>query len=76
MMIRRLGAALAAVAGGFPQPLIGGLGEPQIGRVTHDRDSVVARRRGGLAAGVPAADDTIRFALRHRPEGLVGFGLG
>ena len=27
-------------------------------------------------SGLPAADDTIGFALRHRPEGLVGFGLG
>ncbi|WKN49729.1 adenosine deaminase [Nocardioides sp. Arc9.136] len=27
-------------------------------------------------AGVPSADATLDFALRHRPEGLVGFGLG
>ena len=27
-------------------------------------------------SGVPAADATLDFALRHRPEGLVGFGLG
>ncbi|WP_395693656.1 adenosine deaminase [Nocardioides sp.] len=27
-------------------------------------------------SGVPAADATLEFALRHRPEGLVGFGLG
>ncbi|GAA3517492.1 adenosine deaminase [Nocardioides daeguensis] len=27
-------------------------------------------------AGVPAADATLGFALDHRPEGLVGFGLG
>ncbi|VXB88317.1 adenosine deaminase [Nocardioides sp. AX2bis] len=27
-------------------------------------------------SGVPAADATIEYALRHRPEGLVGFGLG
>ncbi|TNM37776.1 adenosine deaminase [Nocardioides albidus] len=27
-------------------------------------------------AGVPAADATLRFALDHAPEGLVGFGLG
>ena len=27
-------------------------------------------------SGLPAADDTIRFALRHRPAGLIGFGLG
>ncbi len=27
-------------------------------------------------SGVPAADDTIEFALEHRPDGLVGFGLG
>ena len=26
--------------------------------------------------GLPAADATLDFALRHRPEGLVGFGLG
>ncbi|KRB77082.1 adenosine deaminase [Nocardioides sp. Root190] len=27
-------------------------------------------------SGLPAADATLRFALDHRPEGLVGFGLG
>ena len=27
-------------------------------------------------AGLPAADETLRFALEHAPEGLVGFGLG
>lgn len=27
-------------------------------------------------SGVPAADDTIGFAIDHRPDGLVGFGLG
>jgi aminodeoxyfutalosine deaminase len=27
-------------------------------------------------AGVPAADDTLSFALDHGPEALVGFGLG
>ena len=27
-------------------------------------------------SGVPAADDTLRYALDHAPEGLVGFGLG
>lgn len=27
-------------------------------------------------AGLPAADETLRFALDHAPEGLVGFGLG
>ncbi|WP_435768835.1 adenosine deaminase [Nocardioides sp. SYSU DS0651] len=27
-------------------------------------------------AGVPSADATLRFALDHRPEGLVAFGLG
>ncbi|MFC5727872.1 MULTISPECIES: adenosine deaminase [Nocardioides] len=27
-------------------------------------------------AGLPAADATVEFALRHRPEGLIGFGLG
>ncbi|WP_193608313.1 adenosine deaminase [Nocardioides lijunqiniae] len=27
-------------------------------------------------SGLPAADDTLRYALDHRPEGLVGFGLG
>ncbi len=26
--------------------------------------------------GLPAADATLDFALNHRPEGLVGFGLG
>jgi aminodeoxyfutalosine deaminase len=26
--------------------------------------------------GVPAADATLDYALNHRPEGLVGFGLG
>jgi aminodeoxyfutalosine deaminase len=26
--------------------------------------------------GLPAADGTLDFALNHRPEGLVGFGLG
>jgi aminodeoxyfutalosine deaminase len=26
--------------------------------------------------GVPAAEETLRFALDHRPDGLVGFGLG
>jgi aminodeoxyfutalosine deaminase len=26
--------------------------------------------------GVPAADATLEYALRHRPEGLVAFGLG
>lgn len=27
-------------------------------------------------SGLPAADETLRFALEHAPEGLVGFGLG
>lgn len=27
-------------------------------------------------SGLPAADDTLRYALDHRTEGLVGFGLG
>ncbi len=27
-------------------------------------------------SGIPAADATLEYALRHRPEGLVGFGLG
>ena len=27
-------------------------------------------------SGLPAADDTVRYALDHRPDGLVGFGLG
>ena len=27
-------------------------------------------------SGLPAADDTLRYALDHPPEGLVGFGLG
>lgn len=27
-------------------------------------------------SGIPAADATLRFALDHRPEGLVAFGLG
>ncbi|GAA1502037.1 adenosine deaminase [Nocardioides humi] len=27
-------------------------------------------------SGIPAADATLRFALDHPPEGLVGFGLG
>ncbi len=27
-------------------------------------------------SGVPAADDTLRYALEHAPDGLVGFGLG
>ena len=27
-------------------------------------------------SGVPAADDTIEYALNHAPEGLIGFGLG
>ncbi|NYG56549.1 adenosine deaminase [Nocardioides perillae] len=27
-------------------------------------------------SGVPAADATLEFALQHRPEALVGFGLG
>ncbi|WP_418064519.1 adenosine deaminase [Pimelobacter simplex] len=27
-------------------------------------------------SGLPAADATLRFALDHAPEGLVGFGLG
>ncbi len=27
-------------------------------------------------SGIPAADDTLRYALEHPPEGLVGFGLG
>ncbi len=27
-------------------------------------------------SGLPAADATLEYALRHRPEGLVGFGLG
>ena len=27
-------------------------------------------------SGLPAADDTIEFALNHRPDALVGFGLG
>jgi aminodeoxyfutalosine deaminase len=27
-------------------------------------------------AGVPAADATLAYALDHRPDGLVGFGLG
>jgi aminodeoxyfutalosine deaminase len=26
--------------------------------------------------GVPSADETLDYALHHRPEGLVGFGLG
>lgn len=26
--------------------------------------------------GVPAADDTLQWALHHAPDGLVGFGLG
>jgi aminodeoxyfutalosine deaminase len=26
--------------------------------------------------GVPSADETLDYALNHRPEGLVGFGLG
>lgn len=47
---------------------------------------VAAEREFGLAlrwifdipgeSGVPAADATLDYALRHRPEGLVGFGLG
>jgi aminodeoxyfutalosine deaminase len=27
-------------------------------------------------SGLPAADDTLRWALDHRPDALVGFGLG
>ncbi|KRA38108.1 MULTISPECIES: adenosine deaminase [unclassified Nocardioides] len=27
-------------------------------------------------SGLPAADATLRFALDHRPDGLIGFGLG
>jgi len=27
-------------------------------------------------SGLPAADDTLDYALNHAPEGLVGFGLG
>src|SRR4051794_6220249 len=27
-------------------------------------------------SGVPAADDTIEYALNHAPDGLIGFGLG
>ena len=27
-------------------------------------------------SGLPAADDTLRYALDHRPDALVGFGLG
>lgn len=27
-------------------------------------------------SGIPAADATLRFALDHRPDGLIGFGLG
>ena len=27
-------------------------------------------------SGLPAADDTLRYAIDHRTEGLVGFGLG
>lgn len=27
-------------------------------------------------SGIPAADATLEYALRHRPEGLIGFGLG
>jgi aminodeoxyfutalosine deaminase len=27
-------------------------------------------------AGVPSADATLDFALNHRPDGLIGFGLG
>jgi len=27
-------------------------------------------------SGVPAAEETLRFALDHAPDGLVGFGLG
>jgi aminodeoxyfutalosine deaminase len=27
-------------------------------------------------SGLPAADDTLRYALDHRPDGLVAFGLG
>lgn len=27
-------------------------------------------------SGLPAADATLEYALRHRPDGLVGFGLG
>ena len=27
-------------------------------------------------SGLPAADDTLDYALRHAPDGLVGFGLG
>jgi aminodeoxyfutalosine deaminase len=27
-------------------------------------------------SGVPSADATLEFALRHRPDGLIGFGLG
>ncbi len=27
-------------------------------------------------SGVPAADDTLDYALNHAPDGLVGFGLG
>ena len=27
-------------------------------------------------SGIPAADETLRFALEHAPDGLIGFGLG
>ena len=27
-------------------------------------------------AGLPAAESTLEYALRHRPDGLIGFGLG
>jgi aminodeoxyfutalosine deaminase len=27
-------------------------------------------------SGIPAADDTLDYALNHAPEGLIGFGLG
>ncbi len=27
-------------------------------------------------SGIPAADDTLRYALEHAPDGLIGFGLG
>ena len=27
-------------------------------------------------SGLPAADDTLRYALEHAPDGLIGFGLG
>jgi aminodeoxyfutalosine deaminase len=27
-------------------------------------------------SGIPAADDTLQYALHHAPDGLVGFGLG